>query len=75
MQLYDRHKELEKVLERRRLELAEQDSRYKDLFGRNEHYKTLQASHEEEVRSLQDEIGKLKEKCETLKVYSLNSEQ
>lgn len=55
--------------------MAEQDSRYKDLFGRNEHYKTLQASHEEEVRSLQDEIGKLKEKCETLKVYSLNSEQ
>ena len=66
--LFDRNKELEKVLERRRLDIAEHDSRYKELFSKNEQYKILQTTHDEEVRTLQLEIGKLKEKCESLKV-------
>lgn len=67
-QLRDRIRELEKILEKKRVEMAEQEARYKELLSITEKYKLAQNSQGSELKQLEEEINKLKMQCEGLKV-------
>lgn len=64
----DRQKEMERILERKRLEAAEQDNKYKDLFSKNEQFKTVQTAHDTDLNKWKDECERLRAECEGLKV-------
>ena len=65
-QLKDRIRDLEKIIEKKRLEAADQEARIKELLGKHEQYKSSQSTQGNEVKSLEEEVSKLRSQCEAL---------